>query len=341
MISLDRTYKILVVFALVLLALYYGQAFLAPIVLATLFAIVIMPLSSWLEKFRFNRILSSLTAVLVLLIVVVTVGYYCFDQLKDLTKDLPNLEASLIQRMNEIASLLPSAIQPESFSGFEDFKTLLPEDMTWLRGFFGNFLTATGEALTFLFLLPIYIFFIVFYRRRVYEFVQAFDQSTEIELALITSKSQGVVQNYLSGMGIVILIIAFLASLGLWLMDIPYALLLGIISAILTIIPYIGTFIGALIPILLALVLKDSLWYAAGVAIMFTAIQLLENNVITPIVVGRSVNINPLAAVVILIFAGQLWGFIGVIIAIPLAGMLEILLEHVPGAEPWSKLMKN
>jgi len=341
MISLDRTFKILVVFALILCGLYFGQAFLAPIVLATLFAIVIMPISNWLEKFRMHRLLSSLIALLLLMIVVSTVGYYCFDQLKELTKDMPNLEASLISRMNEIAGYLPEAVRPGNITGFKDFKVLIPEDLSWLRQFFGNFLTATGEALTILFLIPVYIFFILFYRRRVFDFIQAIDKSSNIELAAITSESQGVVQNYLSGMGLVILIIAFLASLGLWIMDIPYALLLGIISAILTIIPYIGTFVGALIPIMLALVLKDSLWYAAGVAIMFAAIQLLENNFITPVVVGRSVNINPLAAIVILIFAGQIWGFIGLIIAIPIAGMLEIVLEHVPEARHWAKLIRN
>jgi len=341
MISLDRTFKLMVVFALLLCGLYLGQAFLAPIVLAILFAIVIMPISNWLEKFKMHRLLSSLIALLLLLIVALTVGYYCFDQLKDLTKNMPNLEASLIEKLNQMTGQLPSAIRPENITGFRDFKTFIPEDITWLREFFGNFLTATGEVLTILFLLPIYIFFILFYRRRVFDFIEAIDKSSNIELAAITSESQGVVQNYLSGMGLVILIIAVMASLGLWIMDIPYALLLGIISAILTIIPYIGTFIGALIPILLALVLKDSLWYAVGVAIMFAAIQLLENNVITPIVVGRSVNINPLAAIIILIFAGQIWGFIGLIIAIPLAGMLEIVLEHVPEARHWARLIRN
>lgn len=341
MISLDRTYKLLVVFALILLGLYLGRTLLAPIALSILLAIVILPIANWFEKIKFNRFFSTLISLLLSMSIGLFVGYYCFAQLTELTLEMPNLEASVFEKLNRLISFVPEEVRPKTVRDFEDIKAAMPKDNTWFQNFFGNFIAATGEVLTLLFLLPIYVFFILFYRRRLLNFINELDLNTEIELSSVTKQSQGVVQKYLSGMGLVILLIAIMASAGLWLMDIPYALLLGIISAILTIIPYVGTFIGAIIPIMLALVLKDSIWYPIGVAVMFAAIQLLENNFITPVVVGRSVNINPLAAIVVLIFAGQIWGFVGLIIAIPIAGMLEIVLEHIPEAKHWSVLIRN
>ncbi len=149
------------------------------------------------------------------------------------------------------------------------------------------------------------------------------------------------IQRYLSGLGLVVLINATLATVGLWAIGVSYALLLGILSAVLTVIPYIGTFIGALIPILFAFVTKDSLSYGFGVMGLYVLIQFVENNFISPVILGNSVNVNPFVAVLALLVMSQYWGVIGMLIAVPLTATIVILLEHTESLKPINIFLKN
>src|SRR5690606_27129207 len=107
------------------------------------------------------------------------------------------------------------------------------------------------------------------------------------------------------------------------------------LAGFLNIIPYIGVLIGSLFPVVLALITKDTPMYAVGALGVCVLTQFLENNVITPKVVGSSVSINPLASIFALLGFGMLWGVIGMVVAIPLMGMLKIVCDAVPGLQPY------
>ncbi|MBC7919965.1 MAG: AI-2E family transporter, partial [Ferruginibacter sp.] len=117
------------------------------------------------------------------------------------------------------------------------------------------------------------------------------------------------------------------------------AFFFGALGALLTIIPYVGIVVGALLPILMALVTKDSAWYAAGVAGIFFLVQMLEGNFITPNVVGSKVSINPLAAIVGLVLGGMLWGAAGMILAMPFLAVLKVVFDSVEALEPYGYLL--
>jgi predicted PurR-regulated permease PerM len=134
---------------------------------------------------------------------------------------------------------------------------------------------------------------------------------------------------------LVILIVAVLNITGLLILGIDYAFFFGALGALLTIIPYVGIFIGALLPILMSLVTKDSAWYAVGVAGIFFFVQILEGNFITPNVVGSKVSINPLVAIVGLILGGMLWGAPGMILAIPFMAVIKVIFDSVEGLRPY------
>ena len=160
------------------------------------------------------------------------------------------------------------------------------------------------------------------------------DTSTQ-KVDHVLSKIQQSVQNYITGLGLVILIVAVLNITGLLILGIDYAFFFGALGALLTIIPYVGIFIGALLPILMSLVTKDSAWYAVGVAGIFFFVQILEGNFITPNVVGSKVSINPLVAIVGLILGGMLWGAPGMILAIPFMAVIKVIFDSVEGLQPY------
>jgi predicted PurR-regulated permease PerM len=140
---------------------------------------------------------------------------------------------------------------------------------------------------------------------------------------------------------LVTLIIAALNTVGLLALGIKHAIFFGVLSGILTIIPYIGIFIGALLPTLMALLTKDSIWYAIGVVIIFSVVQFLEGNFITPRITGSKVRINALAAILALLIGGKILGITGMILAIPIVGIVKGLLQYSQHMKPFVILLED
>ena len=206
--------------------------------------------------------------------------------------------------------------------------------------YLSTFLSSAGNTLANIALVPIFVFFIMLYRDFFrHFFYRAFGSMRRVKIDQILSKIYAVVQGYLAGLFLVILIVAALNTLGLWLLGIDYALFFGILAAVLLLIPYIGIMIGSILPILFALITKDSALSALGVAGVFGFVQMLEGNFITPHIVGSKVSINPLAAMVALILGGQLWGIGGLVLALPLTAILKVVMDSVDGLKPYGFLL--
>ncbi|HKK38361.1 MAG TPA: AI-2E family transporter [Cryomorphaceae bacterium] len=330
--------------ALLGLLVYLGsilQPVIAPLVLSIILSLVILPLANGLEKIGFNRLFSGLTLVVVIALLILGVGFVGVIQLRDLGSSFGNIEQTFFSKLNRVVDHLPPSFQPPRLREIEDIEKILPDDLGLLGSFFGDALKLTGGVLSTLTLIPIFVFFILFYRRKISHFLEWVDSKGSGELTLATKESKKMVQSYLSGMGLVILINASLATGGLWAIGISYALLLGILSALLTVIPYIGTFVGALIPIAFAFLTKDSLAYGFGVMALYIIIQFIENNFISPVVLGNSVNVNPFASVLALLVMGHYWGVIGMLVAVPLTAVIVILFDHSKMLKPLNLLLKN
>src|SRR5690606_11263493 len=109
-------------------------------------------------------------------------------------------------------------------------------------------------------------------------------------------------------------------------LGIPYAVFFGVLAALLAVIPYVGVLLGSVPPVLIALLMTDSLFYPAAVIVLFVVVQTLEGNFITPKIVGDQVSINPLAAIVALVTGGFVWGAIGMILSIPIVGVIKVVV---------------
>ncbi len=207
--------------------------------------------------------------------------------------------------------------------------------------FFTDAVSATSNVLTFISLVPIYVFFILLYRENFKAFLIQLGERKNSNYLEIFNEIKIMIHSYISGLLIVISIIALLNTTGLLILGLKYAVFMGLISAVLTIIPYIGIVMGAALPLLVAFLTKDSLWYPLGVIGVFALVQFLEGNFITPNVVGSKVNVNPLAAIIALLIGGATWGIVGMILAIPLVGVAQIILRHDPRLKPYSLLLST
>lgn len=333
----------MVILALILFALHELKTIFAPFLLAILLALLILPVTKKFESFGINRLFSSMISMVISFGIFGLLGIFAWYQLKELASDFSNVRSEVINRLNELIITIPDNLLPIEMKQITDIDSLLPTlfSIEGSSGLFGDALSATTEMATMVFLLPVYIFFILHYRNNFVNLFKELDKHPSNELWSAALEAKDVVQQYMAGLGLVVLVVAILNTVGLLILDIRYALLLGVTSAILTVIPYIGTFIGAFIPVLIAFATKDSLWYTAGVIGLYGFVQFLEGNFITPQIIGRSVNLNPLIAILSLLVAGQFWGIIGMIISVPFVAMLDILLQHTPSFKPITILLRN
>lgn len=321
---------------------YYLRSLLIPLIFAFFLAMLVLPLCNRMERIGIGRILSSLFAVIFLVGLFGGLITYLSFQFQSFMEELPDLRAQLQTYFAKSVEGLEDLIGRElgSFFSLKNGSGLIRSGGV----LFSGAVSFTSSILSFFGILPIYIFLILFYRSSFKRFLEHFDLDQEEAgrkepnaIQRIKDLSQG----YLIGLIFVIAIIAVLNTTGLLLLGIKLAIPLGIFSALLTIIPYVGVVVGASMPVLIALLTEDSLWYPVGVIAIYSFVQFLEGNFITPKVIGSKVDINPLAAIVGLLAGGMLWGIVGMILAIPSLGILKVLCEEVQDLRPFALLLNN
>ncbi|MBC7922922.1 MAG: AI-2E family transporter, partial [Ferruginibacter sp.] len=291
-----RIAAVLIILSLTIYGLILLRSILVPLAFSVLFAILLYPLCKRLEGWRFSRIWAILVCIMVALVLVGLLMTFISAQVMSFSEILPQLTERTNQLLASMQVWVENTFNLERTRQLPMLRTSVIE---WARNhstFFTTTLTATTATLGTIALLPLFIFFFLLYRDFFTTFFhKAFSPTPVGEVNGVLRKIRQALKNYVSGLGLVILIVAVLNTVGLLLLGIDYAFFFGALGALLTIIPYVGIFIGALLPILMALVTKDSAWYAAGVAGIFFLVQMLEGNFITPNVVGSKVSINPLA----------------------------------------------
>lgn len=332
---LDYIYKLFVVTALLITAAILADDLVVPLAFAAFLAIVMLPIVKKLEKRRLGTAL-SITIVLVGTVIIMSLlMWIVIDQIVGLVNDLPNLQAKFVLFIGEASGTLE-----EDFGiSISEQNKFVGEFVRTVGTYLGSVLISTTNTLAVLIQIPIYIFLILIYRDKFKEFfLSLLPHDNEFTWKTDMEK---VVQGYISGLTWVTLIIAALNSIGLLALGIDHAIFFGIVSGVLTIVPYVGIIVGALFPLIMALITKDSIWYAVGVIIVFSVVQFLEGNFITPRITGSKVSINALAAIVALVLGGKILGIAGMILAIPAIGVLKIVLSNSEHLKPFVILLED
>ena len=200
-------------------------------------------------------------------------------------------------------------------------------------------LFSTGKSLTLIGIIPLYVFLLLYYKDFFVEFLlKASSRRNEAILAWV-SDSGKVIHAYLIGMVKVTLLVAFLAGIYFQIIGIKYYLLFALFIAIMNLIPYIGVIVSSILVIFYVFLTSDSLLLPIVTLVILWGIQLLENNLITPLIVGSKVKVNVLAVVLAILIGGGIWGISGMILFIPLVGILKITFDRIPALQPYGYLL--
>jgi predicted PurR-regulated permease PerM len=321
-------------------ALFVGQQIILPLLYATLISVLLNPIVNWLHKHKLRRVFAISVAVLIALAFTVGLALLVSSQLKMFQATFPRLELKfneLIQKVSvwishkfNIDQLKVNQWMAKTRSGIlENANTMI-----------GHTLLTLTSLLIVVFLIPVYIFMLLFYKPLLMEFVRGlFDKTHHEKLEEVLFQSKSIVQSYLVGLLIEAVIVAGLNSTALLVLGIDYAILLGILGALLNVIPFIGGILSVAMPIIIALVTKDSVSYAILVLVLYMLIQFFDNHFITPKIVASKVKINALMAVLFVLVGNAIWGIPGMFLAIPLTGILKVIIEQIDQLKPWALLL--
>lgn len=320
--------------------MYIGQDIIIPIVYATIFAILLNPLVNFLLRKKMSKIIAITLVVSVTLIIVIIIFYLFFSQLSMFGKSFPQFKVKL-----DLASdhLVNWASHQFGYRPSKINKWITDTQSQAISSYAnGETLSQLGQLTITLVLIPVYLFMMLYYKSLLLEFIRKLfrfeHHSAVIE---VLSNSKNIIQSYLVGLFFEMIIMAVLNSAALLILGIDYAIILGILAAVLNIIPYIGGIVATLLPMIIAFVTKDSLVYPVLVFAVTIFIQFVDNNFIVPKIVASRVQINALISIIGVLIGGAIWGVAGMFLSIPLIAILKVIFDHIESLKPWGFLFGN
>lgn len=328
----------IIIFAFAFLMLI-GKDILLPIIYATIIAVLLNPLVNYFVTIKINRLVAIFIAVTLALIVVVSVVYIVLVQISSFSDSFPEFK----QKFN---LLITDSIHwiSKTFTINIDaiHKWIAETEQEEISNFqIGEKITRIGQLMVTIMLLPVYMTLILYYKPLFLDFIlDVFDTKHHKTISEILTNAKSIIQSYLTGLFFEIIIIAVLNTTGLLLLDIKYAILLGIMSAFLNVIPYLGGIIGAGIFMMIALVTKTPI-YMLYVLILYSIIQFIDNNYLVPKIVASRVQINAFISVIVVLIGGALWGIAGMFLSIPITAIVKVIFDHIDSLKPWGFLLGN
>lgn len=336
---LDKSWKFLLTSILLVYACIEARQILIPLVFSVFMTIILHPVVSFLEKKKINSVVSILLTLLLLIGLLTLFISITSSQITALIEDMPNL----LERYTTFIDTVEKQLIQWFGEGTEEPMKIIKENSTGIISSGSSILTetvnVTSSFISFITIVPIYTVFMLLSRKNIIKFFSQLQKRSDRDYMKIVNEIKSMVYNYIGGLFIVICIISTLNAIGLLIIGIEHAIFLGILSGVLTILPYIGNLIGGSIPLIVALITKESLAYPIAVLALFVAVQFVEGNFITPKIIGNKVDINPLVAIIALIVGASIWGIIGMIIAIPTLGIMKIFFSHIDELKPYATLI--
>ncbi len=318
----------------------FAKTVLLPLAFAGLLSLLLLPVCNFFESLKIPRALSVILCILLVAIILTFIIWFFSTQIVAFTSSLPSFTYQIKQTLENSEGFIEKYFGVEPVRQIEWLKQSLLNFIQRSSSLFTTTLSTTATAFAAMALVPIYTFFFLHYRDFFLQFIfYVLKGNEEEEVEEVVNKIQSVVQNYLTGILMVMLIVGTLNCIGLLALGIEHAIFFGTLAGLLNLIPYIGVTIGSLLPILFTIMTMDSWFYPIGVAIIFSVVQMLEGNLITPYIVGSKVRINPLAAILALIFGGLIWGTAGMVLFIPLVAILKVILDAVPSTRPYGFIL--
>lgn len=331
---------ILISIALICLALIYGKDIILPVLFAILLANILLPVTRFLAKRRFNKPLSIFIPLLLTIIVGGGILYFLSSQIMNFMEDVPALK----ERMNEVSHSFQVWFRKTTSITITRQNQYITETVKDMKenssGMVGSTFGSLTDILMYIVLIPIYTFLILYYKETIKTFlISVFSNGSDKEVTDVLTGSTKVAQQYLTGLFIETTLVFILNMIGFLILGIKYAIFLALFAALLNLIPYVGILVANAVCMLITLASSDSTSSVIWVGVILAVVQFLDNNFGMPMIVGNKVRINALVTVIGVIVGGALCGIPGMFLAIPGLAVLKVIFDNVPDLQPWGLLL--
>jgi len=316
-----------------------AQSVILPLIYSGIIAILLSPVVSFLESKKVNRAAAVGLVLFFSLILIVVLVVFFVSQLNVLIDAWPLLSAKFEASIDQFVAWASENFhtRPKKINALllQAKKDIFTSSQIGV----GTTMMAVGNILATFLLTPVYIVMFLYYKPHLVRFVhKLFGGDNDGEISLVLSQIKSIIKNYLVGLSIEIVIVAVMNSVGLIILGIPYAILLGSLGALLNLIPYVGGFIAVIIFMIIAMITKTPI-YILNVFIMYLFIQFIDNNLLVPRIVGSKVKLNAFVSILAVISGAALWGVPGMFLSIPLAAVIKLISEHIKGLKPLAYLL--
>ncbi|WEK33609.1 MAG: AI-2E family transporter [Candidatus Pseudobacter hemicellulosilyticus] len=336
-----RLTMILLMLGLIAAIAYLGQDIVVPFALSALVAILLVPVCRFLQaKLRLPRVPAILVAILLGLLFVAGIVYFLSAQVAGFLEDMDQIKQGVNTHLNHLQQWVSSQFGL-SYKEQKDMLGRLQSSMQSSgQGFLGSTFDSLSSLAILITLLPIYTFLLLYYRNLIKQFfIDVFSNAPKKKVAEVLQESQAVIQQYMLGLIIEMIIVAVLNAVAFLILGIKYAIFLAVFTAILNLIPYIGMLIASVFCVLITLTTNPDFTVALWLLGVILLVQFIDNNLIVPKVVGSKVKLNALMTIIAVLIGGALCGVAGMFLSIPGIAILKVIFDRIETLQPWGRLL--
>ncbi|MCD0489854.1 AI-2E family transporter [Pedobacter sp. MC2016-14] len=317
-----------------------GNDIIMPVIMAFFISIMLMPIYRFLRKYKLPEILSIILPILLVAIFVGLIIWFFSAQVSSLVNDFPQIKKNVSLHLKSLSEWF-SGISHVSTTEQINFINKKSNDLLGMvGGMAGGAAVTLSSIFVFVGLLPIYIYLMLFYKDILLRFIFMWfkpDDHPKVKEAIY--ETEAIIKNYLVGLLIQVTYMTVLLGGILLLLGVKHALLIGVIFAILNLIPYVGALIGNIIGVLLTLTASATLTPVITVLAVIAVVQFLDNNILMPRIVGSKVKINALMAILGVIVGGSIAGVSGMFLSMPIIAVLKIIFDRTDMFKQWGVLL--
>jgi len=320
-------------------ALYFARDFVMPVVLAFLLALMLTPIVRFLRKRGVPEALSATLLVLMAVLALASAGYFLSGPIVELASNAPQIGQRVTERLSEfrhpfdkfmaVSHEVEKVTETAQEPGVQRVVVAQPGIISMAAG---NLLSAgTTAAITFVLSLFLLASGTMFYEK----IIQSFARLSEKKRALrVVYDVEREISRYLLTVALINGGLGTVIGLGLWALGMPNPAVWGVAAAALNFLPYIGALATVLLVACISLITFDTLTYAMLAPLFVVTCNIVEGQFVTPLIVGRRLEINAVALFIAVAFWSWLWGFVGALIAVPLLVIFKVFCDHFESWQP-------
>jgi predicted PurR-regulated permease PerM len=338
--KLQRSVYVLLFFILAFTGLYFGREFLIPVALSAIFSMLFIRLCNWFESKKISRGIASLFCILIFASSIALILFLLYWQLSGLMENMGAMKGRLTSIIDSLKEWVDSSLGVPKKTQEKIISQQSEGGGSAAGGMAASFASTVFGILINTVLVVVYMYLFLFYRSHIKKFILKLVPRTDKEdAAEVVHKAGKVAQQYLSGLGAMIAVLWVMYGVGFSLAGVESAIFFAVLCGLLEIIPFVGNLTGTSITLLAVLAQGGNTKMILIVIGVYFVVQFIQTYILEPLIVGEQVNINPLFTIMAIVFGELLWGIPGMILAIPLLGIIKIICDHVPELQPYGFLI--